>query len=99
MTHPLRRFTFRQARHDDVSAILAWVNAPALLAATRVERFSESQMTDARNLVRTFIEQQNCLIAVCDNIRVAAILHHSTALDEDGVCVPSGTSQDFNLKL
>jgi len=86
VTLPNRTITVRPARHDDVSAILAWVNAPALLAATRVERFSESQMTDARNLVRTFVDQQNCLIAVCDNIRVAAILHQSTALHEDGAC-------------
>lgn len=86
MTDASGSITVRQARRDDISAILAWANAPAFLAATRAVRFSEAQLTDARISVQTMIDHEECLIAVHDNIRIAAIVRSSNTVDDNNVC-------------
>lgn len=76
----------RYARHDDISAILAWLNAPAFLSATRLTGFSEVQSSIAKVTLRSLIDQKNCLIAVCDNIRIAAIVCRNDSAQTDDCC-------------
>lgn len=76
----------RYARHDDISAILAWLNVPAFLSATRLTGFSEVQSSAAKVSLRSLINQRNCLIAVCDNIRIAAIVCRNDPAQADDIC-------------
>jgi len=84
MTKLRSNLTLRQARRDDISAILAWLNAPAFLAATRVTRMSEMEMAEGRKALQTMLDRNQCFVAVHDNIRIAAIIcKNHEAVDSD----------------
>lgn len=76
----------RFARRDDISAILSWLNVTSFLSATRLTAFSEVQTAEARVTLQALVDQEMCLVAVLDNIRIAAIFGRGDTTQRVDVC-------------
>lgn len=64
----------RPARRDDISALVSWLNAPALLAAANVAPLTQVEQSVARSYYEHAIQKGSCSVVVSDNIRIGAIL-------------------------
>lgn len=64
----------RPARRDDIPALVAWLNSPALLAATNATHLTPEEQAVARRMYESAILDQSCAIVILDNIRIGAIM-------------------------
>ena len=63
----------RHARHDELGTVLNWLDDPALLAATNMQRMAPKTNSRARDAIRAKIAEKLIWIAVRDNFRIGAI--------------------------
>ena len=63
----------RHARHDELGTVLNWLDDPALLAATNMQRMAPETNSRARDAIRAKIAEKLIWIAVRDNFRIGAI--------------------------
>ena len=64
----------RHARHDELGTILNWLDDPALLAATNLQRMATETNSRARETIKAKIADKLIWIAVRDNFRIGAVL-------------------------
>ena len=64
----------RNARKDETSTILNWLDDPSLLAATSSKRSSELEQSYLRQNILSKIASESLWIIVLDNFRIGAIL-------------------------
>jgi len=64
----------RHARNDELGTILTWLDDPALLAATNLQRMSTETNSRAREAIKARIDNKLIWIAVHDNLRIGAVL-------------------------
>ena len=67
----------RHARRDELGTILNWLDDPALLAATNLQRMATETNSRAREAIKAKIDNKLIWIAVRDNLRIGAVLTDS----------------------
>jgi folate-dependent phosphoribosylglycinamide formyltransferase PurN len=73
MSDQTSKIQLRSARYEEVGTVLNWLDDPALLAATNLQRMTTESITRARDALRAKIAEKLVWIAVRDNFRIGAV--------------------------
>ena len=74
MSGQTTKIQIRHARHDELGTILNWLDDPARLAATNLQRMATESTSRARETIKAKIADKLIWIAVRDNLRIGAVL-------------------------
>ena len=74
MSSQTTKIQIRHARRDELGTVLKWLDDPALLAATNLQRMAPETYSRARETIKAKIADKLIWIAVRDNFRIGAVL-------------------------
>jgi hypothetical protein len=73
VTDQTSKIQLRSARYEEVGTVLNWLDDPALLAATNLQRMTPEIIARTREALRAKIAEKSVWIAVRDNFRIGAV--------------------------